>query len=128
MADGLHEMGFPQANAAAEKQGVEALAGGLCHSHAGRMGHVAVAPHHKTTKEVAGIEAPVLGGVPAWRWGPGCRSLMGGISPWGISARYVRKTGLRGRLAGWSVFDEHLHRPVSDAGGQLADQVLIALP
>ena len=128
MADGLHEVGLPHANVAAEKQGVETLAGGLCHSHAGCMSHVAVAPHHKTAEEVAGIEALARGGSPAWRRGANGRSLMGGISPWRISARYVRTVSLGGRRSGWGVFDEHPHRLLGDGRGQLTDQGLVALP
>ena len=56
MADCLHQVGFAQAYAAAEKQGVEFPAGGLGHGQGRRMGHAAVGPHHKPLEHIAGVE------------------------------------------------------------------------
>ena len=56
MANGLHQVGFAEANATTNEQWIEFPSRGLCHSQRSRMSHAAVLTHHKTAEYVAGIK------------------------------------------------------------------------
>ena len=100
MADCLHQVGFAQANAAAEKQGVELPARGFGHRQGGGMGHAAVRAHHEAVEHVAGVKA---GSQLARRFAGGGGAVGGAIGPVGLArtaplaaARFTRGAGPRG--------------------------------
>ena len=73
MADGLHQVGFAEAHAATEEQGIEFPSRGFSHGQGGRMGHAAVGAHHKPVEDVARIEpgfelaGRFAGGLGRWQ-------------------------------------------------------------
>lgn len=56
MTDGLHQVGFAQADSAADEQRIELTPGGLSHCQGRRMGHAAVGPNHKTAEYITRIQ------------------------------------------------------------------------